>query len=144
MFCSVLHSNTHSFYKYIIFWAKAWYCLKKWTLRLRSFLKYSYFCYYYGRILLFFSIILQIQPQGIPRMFLIFTKSQPDILINFILIKNCVQPLCRFSIIRNTKTSAAIPKLRPVNVEYTLLYKNNFSKNSELRFDIMKLVSRKI
>ena len=42
------------------------------TLMLRSFLEYSYFCYYYGQILLFFSTILQFQPQGIPRIFLIF------------------------------------------------------------------------
>ena len=40
----------------------------------------------YSRILLLSGRILQFQLQGIPRIFLFFTKSQPDI-INFILMK---------------------------------------------------------
>ena len=80
--------STQTFFIRILFFGlKLDILIKIWTLRLRLFLEYSYFCHYSGRILQLFNRILQFQPQGIPRIFLIFTKSQPDILINIFLKK---------------------------------------------------------
>ena len=56
------------------FWPRLGIINKSRTLRLRLFSAYSYFCHYYSWILLLSSRIIQFQPQGIPRIFLIFCK----------------------------------------------------------------------
>ena len=60
------------FYKNIVFWAQARYSYKNLDSQAEIILRIFLFLLLYSRILLLFDRILQFQPQGIPRILLIF------------------------------------------------------------------------